>query len=105
MSLAAPTNGANTIEDSLRNGHEAAQRARNLLDAIWTDLTGNEACDPERPPGCGLIDSADDLATRIAIIANRLEDIRCRIVSPKVVGIGQAQNNLQNNYAAKGYGG
>lgn len=101
-----PTSSMNTVEDSLLNAHQAAGRAFSLLDAIWSDLTGEgDSSAPDAPYMSGVIYSADNLSTKVSIFADRLESIRAKIANPKVVGISQAQNNLANTFMTKGYGG
>lgn len=103
MNQVAPPAG-NTLEDSIHSGHSAANRAEAVLDAIWSDLTGNDtgetACGG--PLSSGLVWSADTLATRLSGIANRLEDVRGRITSPKVAGLATAQNSIHRGSSILG---
>lgn len=86
---AKPPSGANTIEDSIRGAYASAGRAEHLLDLIWGDLTGNGSCSDSAgaPNPCGLVYEAENLASRISDIANRLEDVRSRITSPKLAQV------------------
>lgn len=103
---------ANTIEDSLRAGHQAAAHAASVLDSIWEDLTGNQPCGEDAAPYYGLITSAEQLASRISSLACRLEDVRGRLANPPKCAEGKPevtwgstfdQNAKNHTYPPKAY--
>lgn len=101
-----PTQPVNSVEDSVQRGRHGCARVKDLLDAIWSDLTGEgDNCAGAIPTGMpGLVYAADDLASSVSYAVDRLEAIRARIASPKggVGHAGIAQANAQLG-SAKGW--